>query len=106
MTAIDAADEHVASDTVRTFCRVCEPACGLVAEVDGGVLVSLRPDREHPVTQGYACHKGLAMADVHADPDRLAAPLRRRPAGPAEPPQGAHPLAAVGSRPPPGHDAP
>jgi hypothetical protein len=25
----------------RTFCRVCEPACGLVARVEGGALVGL-----------------------------------------------------------------
>jgi anaerobic selenocysteine-containing dehydrogenase len=36
--------------TVRTFCRVCEPSCGLVAEVDDGVLVGVRPDHDHPVT--------------------------------------------------------
>ena len=45
---------------VRTFCRICEPSCGLVAEVDDGALVELRADRDHPVTKGFACHKGLA----------------------------------------------
>ncbi|MEN3271263.1 MAG: hypothetical protein V7636_24, partial [Actinomycetota bacterium] len=63
--------------TVRTFCRVCEPSCGLVAEVDGGVLVGVRPDHDHPVTKGYACHKGIATLDIHNDPDRLAQPLWR-----------------------------
>mgnify|MGYP005853239221 FL=1 len=67
--------------TVPTFCRVCEPACGLLAEVEDGALVRLRPDREHPVTQGFACHKGLAGVDVHRDPDRLDHPLRRRAPG-------------------------
>ena len=62
---------------VRTFCRVCEPSCGLVAEVDGATLVDLKPDRDHPVTKGYACHKGIATADIHRDPDRLDAPTRR-----------------------------
>ncbi len=62
---------------VRTFCRICEPSCGLIAHVDGGRLVRLTPDREHPVTQGYACHKGLAAVDVHRDPDRLDQPQLR-----------------------------
>ena len=62
---------------VTTFCRICEPSCGLVAEVDGATLVSLRPDRSHPVTAGYACHKGIAAVDVHHDPDRLDHPLVR-----------------------------
>jgi anaerobic selenocysteine-containing dehydrogenase len=63
--------------TVRTFCRVCEPSCGLVAEVDEGTLVGVRPDHDHPVTKGYACHKGIATLDIHNDPDRLTRPLRR-----------------------------
>ncbi len=63
--------------TIPTFCRVCEPSCGLVAEVEGDRLVRLRPDDEHPVTQGFACHKGIGFIDVHHDPDRLDAPLHR-----------------------------
>lgn len=63
--------------TVKTFCRLCEPSCGLVAEVQGPVLISLKPDRDHPVTEGYACHKGLAVADLHADPDRVNHPMQR-----------------------------
>lgn len=66
-----------ATTEVRTFCRLCEPSCGLVAEVRGPTLISLKPDRAHPVTEGYACHKGLAMADLHVDPDRLDHPMAR-----------------------------
>ena len=69
------------TESVRTFCRVCEPSCGLVAEVADGQLVKLRPDREHPVTEGFACHKGLAMTDLHHDPDRLDHPMIRDAAG-------------------------
>ena len=66
---------------VKTFCRVCEPACGLVAEVEGGRLARLMPDREHPVSKGYACHKGLFGVDIHHDPDRLNHPQRRNADG-------------------------
>ena len=37
----------------RTFCRVCEPACGLVATVEDGRLLSLAADRDHPVSRGF-----------------------------------------------------
>jgi anaerobic selenocysteine-containing dehydrogenase len=60
-----------------TFCRVCEPACGLVASVEDGALVALAPDKAHPVTQGFACNKGIAGLDIHRDPDRLARPMKR-----------------------------
>ncbi len=40
-----------------TYCRICEPLCGLVATVEDGRLVSPRTDREHPLSQGFACPK-------------------------------------------------
>src|SRR4051795_4103012 len=64
-----------------TFCRICEAYCGLVAEVEDGRLRRLRPDREHPLSKGYACPKGIAMTDVQNGPQRLLHPLERRPDG-------------------------
>jgi anaerobic selenocysteine-containing dehydrogenase len=75
---VDTADEKITKVTeVRTFCRICEPSCGLVATVEDDALVKLSPDRGHPVTEGFACHKGLAMVDLHHDPDRLDRPAVR-----------------------------
>jgi anaerobic selenocysteine-containing dehydrogenase len=63
---------------MKTFCRLCEVNCGLEATVDEhGRLVDLKPDAEHPVTAGFACHKGLLAREVHHDPDRLNHPQRR-----------------------------
>ncbi len=64
-------------DAVRTFCRICEPSCGLVATVEDGRLAKLAPDKDHPVTKGFACHKGLAAVDLHHDSDRLNYPRVR-----------------------------
>lgn len=66
---------------VTTFCRVCEPACGLVATVTDGSLTAVRADADHPVTKGFACAKGLAGLEIHHDPDRLDHPMRRTPDG-------------------------
>jgi anaerobic selenocysteine-containing dehydrogenase len=60
-----------------TFCRICEPLCGMIATVDDGRLVSLRPDRDHPLSAGFACQKGIAFTEVVNDPDRVTTPLRR-----------------------------
>ncbi len=62
--------------TIRTFCRVCEPSCGLVAHVEDGQLARVQADRDHPVTKGFACAKGIATFDIHHDPDRVDQPLR------------------------------
>lgn len=64
-----------------TYCRICEPLCGLIATVEDGRLQSLRPDKDHPLSQGRACPKGIAFTDVQNDPDRVLAPLRRQPDG-------------------------
>jgi anaerobic selenocysteine-containing dehydrogenase len=66
---------------IPTFCRVCEPSCGLVAEVEDGELRGLRPDPEHPVSKGFFCQKGTAGLAIHSDPDRLDHPQRRGAAG-------------------------
>ncbi len=67
--------------TKRTFCRVCEPACGMIATVQDEQLIRLEPDREHPVSKGFVCNKGIYGLDIHNDPDRLRVPLRRTAAG-------------------------
>ena len=69
---------------VRTFCRICEVHCGLVVDVappdrpgDVERVVAVHPDRDHPVSQGYCCVKGLGLGALHHDPDRLDQPLKR-----------------------------
>lgn len=62
---------------VHTFCRICEPGCGLVADVRDDQVVSLQPDKDHPIHQGFACHKGVHFLQVHDDPNRLDRPLKR-----------------------------
>lgn len=62
---------------VATYCRLCEAGCGLVAAVDGGRLVRLRPDLDHVATKGFACNKGLRGAELHRDRHRVRLPQRR-----------------------------
>lgn len=62
----------------------------MIATVEDGRLVALRPDRDHPVSSGFACPKGIAFTEVVNDPDRVTVPLRRR-AGTGDP-------GAVGAR--------
>lgn len=67
----------------RTTCKIgaCEPFCGLEIEVEDGHMTTVRPDRAHPVTQGYSCIKGMHVADYQNDPDRLLHPLKRTSSG-------------------------
>jgi formate dehydrogenase len=81
-----------------TFCRICEAHCGMVATVEDGVVTKLRPDKEHPLSRGEACPKGIAMVDVQNDPDRVTRPLRRREDGEFEEVSWETALSEIGER--------
>lgn len=53
----------------------------MIATVEDGTLTSLRPDKDHPLSSGFACQKGIAFTEVVNDPDRVTTPLRRGPDG-------------------------
>ena len=51
--------------------------CGLEVRVENGRVASIRPDGDDVWSKGYVCPKGAMLADLHADPDRLRAPMIR-----------------------------
>ena len=71
----------MATEERVTYCRICEPLCGMVATVTDGEVTKLRPDKDHPLSKGFACPKGIAMTEIQNDPDRVVHPLRRKPDG-------------------------
>lgn len=66
---------------VYRTCTLCEAACGLAIHVEDDRIVGVRGDADDVASQGYVCAKGVAIAAVHDDPDRLRRPLRRTSAG-------------------------
>jgi formate dehydrogenase len=74
-TAPGADGDHV------TYCRICEALCGMVATVEGGRVVRIRPDAQNPHSRGQLCVKGPAIADVTNDADRVVHPLGRASPG-------------------------
>lgn len=58
-------------------CNLCEAICGLELTVEGRDVVSVRGNAADPLSRGHICPKGVAIADVYADPDRLRRPVRR-----------------------------
>jgi anaerobic selenocysteine-containing dehydrogenase len=63
--------------TTLGVCNLCEAICGLQVTVEGGHVVAIRGNPTDPLSRGYICPKGVSLADVHADPDRLRRPVRR-----------------------------
>ncbi len=66
-------------------CNLCEASCGLQITVEDNRIIDIRGDAQDPMSQGYVCPKGIALADLHTDPDRLRHPLRKRSDGGWEP---------------------
>ncbi len=63
----------------KTACnRDCPDACGIIATIDDGKVVRLQGDPDHPVTQGFLCHRTSRFLDRQYDPSRITTPLRRR----------------------------
>lgn len=57
--------------------RNCRDACALIAEVKNGVMVDIKGDSAHPLTQGTACVKGHAYREYLYAPDRILYPMKR-----------------------------
>ncbi len=70
----------------KSFCRICTGLCGVRVKIDErGRLAEIRGDHDHPLTQGYACIKGIAAVEAHNSPNRLLHTMKRMPNGRHEP---------------------
>src|SRR5690349_9246682 len=70
----------------RTYCRICEAACGLVVERDANQTpIKLLPDKNHPVSKGYICAKGTRFLEVANHPSRITQPMKRDNNGKLQP---------------------
>jgi anaerobic selenocysteine-containing dehydrogenase len=64
--------------THHRICPLCEACCGLEIKVQQGRITSIRGDAQDVFSAGYICPKGVALKDLHEDPDRLRTPLIKR----------------------------
>lgn len=58
-------------------CPLCEAMCGIEIRTEGSRILAIRGDEADPFSRGHLCPKAVALKDVHEDPDRLRAPVRR-----------------------------
>ena len=58
-------------------CNLCEAVCGLLLTIEDGQVTGVRGNPDDPLSRGHICPKGVAIGDIHADPDRLRRPVRR-----------------------------
>ena len=87
MDATRRAAEAEGLEIIPTCCFSCNTACEVLAFRDKatGRIVKIEGDPSSPVTEGFACPKGLAAADLLYNPAKLTKPLRRLGPRGAEP---------------------
>ena len=69
----------MSAKTVRTMCPMsCHPTlCGMLVQVEGDRLLSVKGDPGNPDSQGFLCIRGQASPEIFGNPNRLLHPLVR-----------------------------
>ncbi|MCC7076817.1 MAG: molybdopterin-dependent oxidoreductase [Acidimicrobiia bacterium] len=65
----------------KTACILCSINCGLEVRTEGREITRVRGDKDHPLSRGYTCEKGLRVGHYQDSTHRLTSPLRRRADG-------------------------
>ena len=63
--------------THQTFCRYCHAYCPMLAEVEGGKVLSVKPDTSNAMYGGYTCIKGRQLVEQMYQPARLTSCLKK-----------------------------
>ncbi len=58
-------------------CHICEANCGVLVEVEGREILSIKGNPDHVLSRGHICPKATAIADLQDDPDRLHKPVKK-----------------------------
>jgi anaerobic selenocysteine-containing dehydrogenase len=75
----DALRRTVTVERLKTLCnRDCPDTCGIVASVEGGRIVKIGGDPDHPVTRGFLCYRTNQFLRRQYSPERLTSPLLRK----------------------------
>ena len=67
----------MASRWIPTACGMCYVGCGVLVQVEDGVVVNIEGDPNHPQNRGNMCAKGKAGIMNPYNPNRVKVPLKR-----------------------------
>ena len=63
IASAEAAETEEGRTTALAQCPYCGVGCGTIIQAEGGKVVSMRPDKDHPTNYGLQCIKGLTAAE-------------------------------------------
>jgi anaerobic selenocysteine-containing dehydrogenase len=67
--------------TAFRTCPLCEATCGLTITLEGEEVTAVRGDPDDVFSDGFLCPKGVALKQLHDDPDRIRTPLIKQADG-------------------------
>ena len=62
---------------IKTHCRGCHGACGVIAHVKDGKVVKVEGNPDSPITHGTMCTKGLSITQTAYHPNRILHPMKK-----------------------------
>ena len=63
---------------VKTYCKICNSRCGILAHVENGRIKTIKGDPDCKKNLGALCVKGKAMLELLYDGDRLGYPAKKK----------------------------
>ena len=54
----------MSNHNAHRVCPFCEATCGVVIEVDGNAIASVRGDKDDPFSRGFICPKAHGLKTV------------------------------------------
>ncbi len=71
----------MSTTTKYRTCHLCEAMCGLTIQVKDNQVISIEGHKEDIYSRGHICPKGIALKDLHNDPNRLKQPVKKTSSG-------------------------
>lgn len=67
----------MSGNTIKSICRFCYNSCGILVDMEGDRPVRIRGDKDHVLSRGRLCKKGMAALELLTHPDRILTPRLR-----------------------------
>lgn len=60
-----------------TICPYCSVGCGMIVHTQGGNIVNIEGDSDHPINEGSLCPKGSSVYQLRDNKARVTKPMYR-----------------------------
>ena len=62
-----------------TICPYCSVGCGMIVHTQGGTIINVEGDPDHPINEGALCPKGSSVFQLRDNKARVTTPMYRAP---------------------------